>query len=228
MQLGIPNDEVYYKMLKWFNRNYPLEMHRFIASISPNQIECKKWLVDGLDDIQIPRNDKGKFNIEIVGGWFGFPLIDLLWDKYGDQIHEIHFFDVDPFAAKVFSVYLSMWDVNIKLNSSSLVHIKISTGDSGDYCKYTKKRRAHLVINTSCEHMPNMKEQREYYYESNNMVLALQSNNKTNEPDHINCVESCQELAEQAGCIIVDKDDKIMKSAGSEHWNRFMIYGKWK
>ena len=215
--------EIYYNTLKWFNRNYPLEMHRFIESISPNQIEGKNWLIEELDKVQIPRDEEGRFKIEIVGGWFGFPLIDLLYNKYGDEIRAIDFFDMDPFASKVFGVYLSTWWVDIQ-------DVKIFTNEMGDYFNYKEKRRAHLIINTSCEHMPDMKDMREYYFDPERTLLVLQSNNKTDEDDHINCVESEVELAEKNGIGFLNGGFRTMKSKEGKElnfWNRYMAMGKW-
>ena len=215
--------EIYYNMLKWFNRNYPLEMHRFIESISPNQIEGKNWLVEELDKVVIPRDEEGRFKIEIVGGWFGFPLIDLLYNKYGDEIRAIDFFDMDPFASKVFGVYLSTWWVDIQ-------DVKIFTNEMGDYFNYKEKRRAHLIINTSCEHMPDMKDMREYYFDPERTLLVLQSNNKTDEDDHINCVDSEIELAEKNGIGFLNGGFRTMKSKEGKElnfWNRYMAMGKW-
>jgi len=215
--------EIYYNMLKWFDRNYPLEMHRFIESISPNQIEGKNWLVEELDKVQIPRDEEGRFKIEIVGGWFGFPLIDLLYNKYGDEIRAIDFFDMDPFASKVFGVYLSTWWVDIQ-------DVKIFTNEMGDYFNYKEKRRAHLIINTSCEHMPDMKDMREYYFDPERTLLVLQSNNKTDEDDHINCVDSEIELAEKNGIGFLNGGFRTMKSKEGKElnfWNRYMAMGKW-
>jgi hypothetical protein len=215
--------EIYYNMLKWFNRNYPLEMHRFIESISPNQIEGKNWLVEELDKVVIPRDEEGRFKIEIVGGWFGFPLIDLLYNKYGDEIRAIDFFDMDPFASKVFGVYLSTWWVDIQ-------DVKIFTNEMGDYFNYKEKRRAHLIINTSCEHMPDMKDMRQYYFDPERTLLVLQSNNKTDEDDHINCVDSEIELAEKNGIGFLNGGFRTMKSKEGKElnfWNRYMAMGKW-
>ena len=115
MQLIERDNEIFYNMLKWFNKHAPDKMDRFIESISANQVEGKKWLVEELDKVQIPRDEEGKFKIEIVGGWFGFPLVDLLIEKYGDDIRGIDYFDPDPFASQVFSVYLSLWNQDLKM-----------------------------------------------------------------------------------------------------------------
>ena len=225
--------EIYYKMLKWFHKNHPEKMDRYIQSISPNQLEGKRWLIDSLDTVQIPRDEEGKFKVEVIGGWFGFPLIDMLIDKYGDDIREIDYFDPDPFAANVFMVYLSMWKKDMR-------NIKIFHSKEGDYFKYEKKRRAHLIINTSCEHMPNMNKMKEYYFDADRTLLALQSNNKTDEDDHTNCVEDSWQLAEQADVHVLMGDWKTMKTEtviyhpnGPDqkeltHWNRYMVLGKWK
>ena len=226
------DNEIYYKMLKWFHNNYPQHMDRYIQSISPNQLNGKRWLINSLDDVQIPRDEEGKFKIEIIGGWFGFPLIDMLINKYGDEIREIDYFDVDGFASHVFTVYLSMWKKDMR-------NIKIFSNEEGDYFKYEKKRRAHLIINTSCEHMSDMKLMKEYYFDADRTLLALQSNNKTNEDDHINCVNSTEELAAQADVHTILGDWKTMKTETVvyhpngpdekeiDYWNRYMVFGKW-
>ena len=225
---GLDN-EIYYNMLKWFNRNYPKQMDRFIESISYNQRIGKTWLIEELDKLEIPRDDDGKFKIEIVGGWFGFPLVDLLIEKYGDDIRGIDYFDPDPFASQVFSVYLSLWNQDLKMVRT----FSNGSGCEGDYFKYKEKRRAHLIINTSCEHMPDMKQSKKYYFDSDRTLLVLQSNNKTDEEDHINCVNSCEELGEQAECRILGGGHKSMKTReqhGSAwtYYNRFMVLGRWE
>ena len=54
MQLIERDNEIFFNMLKWFNKHAPDKMDRFIESISANQVEGKKWLVEELDKVQIP------------------------------------------------------------------------------------------------------------------------------------------------------------------------------
>ena len=206
----------YSKILKWFRYNCPNEMERLFDSLSPNQIICKQWLVDNLDKVKIPRDDNGKFNIEIIGGWYGYPLIDLLYHKYGDEINRIDIFEIDEFACRVINKYnciFKNWHVRVFHK---------------DYFTYQEKRRTHMIINTSCEHMWDMSTNKYCYELAERTLLVLQSNNKTDEPDHINCVNSCQELLEQNELKEIHGDWKRMNENTPDKYIRFMVMGKWK
>ena len=45
-------------------------------SLSPNQIESTLWLIEELEKVAIPYQQFE--NVEIIGSWYGWPLIDLL------------------------------------------------------------------------------------------------------------------------------------------------------
>lgn len=209
----------YAEMMKWLRHNHPNHMNRWMDSLHPNQIRCKEWLVlDGLSKVQIPRNGQGKFNVEIIGGWFGYPLIQLLVDDWSWlQINRIDIFDIDPWACRMVWKYGDIFGWNN--------HIRIF---NQDYFTYKEKRRTHLIINTSCEHMWNMDTMKEYYEEPERTLLALQSNDKTNEPDHINCVKTGQELAAQAGVKELYGGKMRFNEGTPDQYTRYMILGKWK
>ena len=62
-------------------------------------------------------------------------------------------------------------------------------------------------------------------------LVALQSNDKRDEPDHTNCVDSCKELLEKNSLrnILPNLGDrKVMKADEENYYNRFMVMGKWK
>lgn len=227
----------YSQMMKWFWNNYPSMFQRFLDSIHHNQLEGKKWLVDSLDNVQIPRDKDGKFKVEVIGGWFGFPLIDLLLSKYGDDVKHIDFYEPDKFCCKIFANYCHLYFDEVEVLPAEFLRVR--KGDNWimihifnmNYFNATVHRRVHLVINPSSEHMPSMTTMRQYYELPERTLLALQSNDKDDEPDHMNCVKSSQELAQQAGIrelfggtmklITRDKDNR------KQHFNRFMVFGKW-
>ena len=85
-----------------------------------------------------------------------------------------------------------------------------------------------MVINTSCEHMWDMSMMKECYESPERTLLVLQSNNKTNEPDHVNCVTSCQELIEKNELKEVFGDWKRINDGTPDKYIRYMVMGKWK
>src|SRR5210317_121161 len=101
----------YAEMMKWFRYNHPDKFDRWMDSLNPNQIKCKEWLVyDGLPKVKIPRDAQGKFRVEIIGGWYGFPLIQFLVDEWSWlQIREIDIFEIVEFACKVIWKYCELF-----------------------------------------------------------------------------------------------------------------------
>ena len=78
--------------------------------------------------------------------------------------------------------------------------------------------------------MPDLIGMKENYFDPERTLLVLQSNNKTDEDDHINCVENEQELAEKNGINLLYGGWRTMKSRDGKklsYWNRYMAMGKW-
>ena len=81
----------------------------------------------------------------------------------------------------------------------------------------------HVVINTSSEHMPNLSKILEVRKFKPETIFALQSNNMFHINDHINCVESEDELLEKSGIKrLIYKGSLDMPN----RYKRFMVIGK--
>jgi len=80
-----------------------------------------------------------------------------------------------------------------------------------------------LVINTSCEHMFPMKKFRELNGGNSNPIYVLQSSNDRQYDDHINCVDSADELADQAEIVDVMYSGEMKLSNGM---TRYMVIGR--
>lgn len=199
----------YSKVLKWVNTHEKPYLDRWIESVSPNQIESKLWLTESLIKCRIPKNNEGKINVEIVGGWFGFPLIEYLY-KSAPFINKINLYDLDPIACRVARKYVDVFNYPFEI----MIHER-------DYFTQTDERRAHVVINTSSEHMPSIEPLKQYLISADNSLMVLQSNNMFDEPDHSNCVNSVEELIE------LSKLSKVMVSDSLPlgKYNRFMVMG---
>ena len=74
--------------------------------------------------------------------------------------------------------------------------------------------------------MQDMKNEKYKYFEPERTLLVLQSNNKTDEEDHINCVEGEEELAKKNGIRMLGGGWKTMKSKLEEGESRQNIRDK--
>jgi len=168
----------YAKVLKWIRDNHPDKLDRWMESVSPNQIISKEWLIEKLCDNP---NLYKPLKVEIIGSWFGWPLVDLLEQNF--DIRRIRLYDIDPFACKVARKYIEVFDYDIDIQTFEMSYWEHEQGEIG----------CELIINTSAEHMKETLAILPHNYYSK-PVIAVQSNNKTDEPDHINCVPNQYDL----------------------------------
>ena len=195
-------------------RYYPHQMKRTLDASIPSQLESKLWVVDELKKIE-DRFDLQP-NIALIGGWFANYLTPLLIDNLNACKVVNHEIDND---AK---------DISYKYNKRYK--------DTGQYQCLIKDAMMKeldeifdIVINTSCEHMFPMKrfvkmnkQTLPFNGEQNSPLYVLQSTNNDQYDDHINCVSSPEELAEQAG-IVPEYMGSLTLSSGMK---RFMVIGR--
>lgn len=197
-------DERYSESLGWFYRRYPDKINDYIQSISPKQLWCKKWLIRKL--IEVPRDFE---NIHLYGGWFGYPIIDYLDKTY--KIKSLLNIDFDRTATRTCNRFSKFYFTHNYVNSLYANVLEVS----GNF------KNIDLVINTSCEHMPDLPKLIENKSYSRSCVFAIQSNNLFEIDDHTNCVNSKEELIEKSGL------NKILFSGSQnmETYSRFMVIG---
>lgn len=143
---------------------------------STGQLKSKLWLIDELMNTGF---NTGIDSVVIAGAWYG--SLGVLLSKQLNQGTEITLLDIDP-RCEAFMQH-AFWQ---------LPFIKPITGDMYSY-KYVQD----LVINTSCEHIPDLTKWLSSCIKDDTLV-ALQSNNNTGIDGHINCVQSVKEFEEQA------------------------------
>ena len=81
------------------------------------------------------------------------------------------------------------------------------------------KRRPDLVINTSCEHIADLRGWLDLLPVG--MPVVLQSNDYFSDPEHINCVRSLEEFEIQANLSKV----AFHGTLGMTKYSRFMLIG---
>lgn len=194
------NQLPYHKVQNWITNNQIEKLESFHDSLSHGQVSSKIWLVQNLPKID-------DMYIEIVGGWFGCPLIDLLNSKL--KIKKIDFYEIDESCKKILTQYLQHFNFNFEVSIF------------GDFFERKELRRRDLIINTSSEHMPDIVKMKQYF--KGNPILAIQSNNYFELKEHTNCVYDIEEL------ILKNKIRNIFYKGNKEFekYTRFMTIGQW-
>ena len=178
-----------------------------------SQLQSKLWLVSEIINLGI--------NVErvaLLGGWYANFIVPLLIDELG--VSFIHNFEIDQ-DVKQLSYKFNKRYKDEKKYKCYIVDVMFSP-----IWQYMKQGESgfDLVINTSCEHMFPMKR----FCDLNrgflgNPIYVLQSTDDDQYDDHINCVSSPDELAEQANFVdVLYSGTKILDNG----MNRFMVIGK--
>lgn len=200
--IGVINP-YYWKMLDFcIRKNY--DVAQIIRSISPNQLECKSWLVDELQNLPV-----GFKNVQLFGGWNGYPLIDMLLQNF--DIKFILNIDMDKQAKKICYGYRYHFQ-----------HEKIVDVQNDDVLNITGDfPNVDLVINTSAEHMPDLPILIKNKQYRQKCIFVLQSNNMFHLDEHTNCVNSVDELEEKSNLRhIFYKGTKVF-----DNYERYMVIG---
>ena len=165
-----------------------------LDSFSHNQIAAKTALLNAVDDLKILDKDS---TVVMWAGWYGSILIPRLANK----VKKIVNIDLDNQTTKVSKKLFN--------NYENVDYI------CDDIFKTYRDAylNTNLIINTSCEHMPPMKDWKWFGAGAlsndqdtsifrtpklpDNCYVAFQSNNMFDIEGHVNCVNSLQEFKDQ-------------------------------
>lgn len=198
----------------------------YMASMSPNQVASKQWLVDELYACYMNRSqlfdspDLLINDAEIIGSWYGWPLVGMLEQHKRIQIN-----------------HYTMWDIDKNARINCLKYAKLSkmtdrvTVISKDYWNHARTgSAAELIINTSSEHMEHTFDKMLEYgnpFYVNKPIVVIQCNNMSHLEEHIACVNSLDELVDRHKL-------SELYYAGEQDWvdlsgktfTRYMIIGR--
>jgi hypothetical protein len=166
------------------------------------QVACKMWARDRLLASQGGRYGR----IAIVGGWYGVLAAMLLEDERFD-IAAIDSIDIDPSVAAVAET----------LNGDADGRFRAVTADM--YALDYAGLGADLVVNTSCEHIADLRGWLDRLPRGTNVLL--QSNDYFSEPSHINCVETVEAFERLAGLAELTFSGALPQ----KKYTRFMLIG---
>ena len=174
-----------------------------LDSFSPNQFKSKERLIKHIRDQLILKTNS---EIVIFGGWYGSILIPAF-----KEVKRITLIDKDK-------------DVISIAKNRLFNHYKNVDFICDDVFKWapdsSRIKKTDLIINTSCEHMPPMKE----LELDTNAYFAYQSNNMLSIEGHINCTYDLndfkRQLPDNAKVLI---EDEIKDDRGT----RFLLVGQY-
>lgn len=178
------------------------DRYRTLESFWKGQVHSKVWLIEKLKEHANTETNE----IVIHGGWNGV-LSSLLFNSEID-VEKITSIDIDP----------ECQEIAYTINKRQEIHGKF-TALTEDMCKH--KYQADIVINTSCEHITDRQINQWFDNIPDNALIVMQSNNYFDLDEHINCVNSANELAEKVNFSSYNTYEKEMPK-----YTRYMIIGR--
>lgn len=174
----------------------------FATSITPNQFNSKRWLIREL----AKHSDLFGSNprVMILGAWYGSFLIPMVREQFNPKSIIVN--DLNPEVLECGRV----------LHNDDICSYECF--DVEQSLDYLKKVSVDVLINTSCEHMFDM---RNVVTASSNTVYALQSCDNKNDPGHINTAATTEEFVKQTGITNVLYKGRLSLS----NKTRFMVIG---
>jgi hypothetical protein len=183
------------------------------AAFNKNQIASKMWLADALLESAGPEHG----NITILGGWFGALAAVLLHDRRF-SIGKITSVDIDP---RCEAIALSVNATHVRAGRFSARTADMFDLDYGPaIASAADPRFADLVINTSCEHLPDF--DRWYRRVPPGQRLVLQSNDYFACDQHVNCVPDLAAFEAQAPM----REVQFAGERRMKRYVRFMLIGR--
>jgi hypothetical protein len=178
-------------------------------SINESQLESKLWIIQELIELNV----KPK-KVAILAGWFAQYIVPLLYDNF-DSIEWIANYEIDR----------DVKDLSYKFNKKYFENEKYGVEIKNIMFDIMPKQwDTDTIINCACEHMYPMWKFRDLNkHVQENPLYILQSSNDDQHDDHINCVQSEDEL------IVQSKINHVMYSGSKVLANkstRFMVIGR--
>lgn len=169
-------------------------------AVSKGQLISKIWLLNNIADIDLSCT-------VVCGGWIGI-LSRLILEKYDNA--SVMSIDIDQFATK------TAQQLNTRFYYDRRFDARIVDMYKHKYDMHT------TIINTSCEHIPDITQWISLLPKNRNIVI--QSNNNDKLDGHINCANSIAHFINQSG--LNENNIKYAGSLETPMYTRFMIIAK--
>jgi len=193
----------------------PYVFKRVMDSMNQSQLESKLWIIQELIKLGV----KPK-RVAILAGWFAQYIVPLLYDNF-ESVEWVENFEIDQDVKRLsykFNKRLKE-DKKYQIIIKNVMFDKIQSAQHAGY-----NGSMDTIINCSCEHMYPMWKFRDLNKTvQKNSLYILQSSDDDQHDDHINCVQSEDELIDQAKIKhVMYSGSKILSNKST----RFMVIGR--
>ena len=185
----------------------PYLFKRVMDSMNQSQLESKLWIIQELIKLEI----KPK-RVAILAGWYAQYIVPLLYDNF-ESLEFVENYEIDQDVKRLSYKFNKKYkeEERYRVLIRNVMFDKIQSG-------------MDTIINCSCEHMyPMWKFKIINELILKNPLYILQSSDDDQHDDHINCVQSEDELIVQSGINhVIYSGSKILSNKST----RFMVIGR--
>ncbi|MDN5863349.1 MAG: hypothetical protein L0H19_07865 [Salinisphaera sp.] len=177
------------------------------AALNRNQMRGKKWLVDQL----VATLDPAPRRVLILGGWYGV-LAALLLNDERLAIEQVTSLDLNPECRPV--------ALSINRGAAAAGRFTAVTGDMLAFDYRGDVAPGTVIVNTSCEHLPDFPAW--YQCVPAGSPLVLQSNDYYSVAEHVNCVPDLPAFR----CQVMLSETWFSGGLPLKKCTRFMLIGR--
>ena len=196
----------------------PWAFTRLMDSFTSSQLEGKLWLGN-----EIQKLDVKPTNVALLAGWYAHYMTSILIESLG--ANTVTNFEIDEDAHYISFKFNRRYKDKGQFRSIRRnIMIQSLKGVENFDGEKTEDQTYDVIVNTSCEHMYPMWKFREINPQLEDSLYILQSTNQKEDcPDHINTIESAEELVDQARLLdVLFKGEKVLQNGHT----RFTVIGK--
>lgn len=190
----------------------------FRQSLEPNNMDATIWLVTKILDNLENCAKQDNLRILVLNSWLGIPIVPLLCENL--SVETLHLVDLDREAldiSKIFHKHYTQEEF-IKIHHHNL--------DIPFAFEQLNSLEVDIVISINTEQMYPLTE---LVTRNPFVMFACQNSNVIEEMYGINCVKSCEELAEQIGLDEIfyegTKKQTYYSWDGRKEFDRYMVMG---
>lgn len=173
------------------------------TAFNNKQIACKTWAREKL----LETAGSQYRLVWIMGGWYGV-LAAMLFDDQRFTIEAIESIDLDPAVAAVARTLVGETESRFRASTADMYRL--------DYAA----ARPDLVINTSCEHIADVRGWLDLL--PPRTLVLLQSNDYFSEPSHVSCMPSLAAFCDAARLGELAYAGELPQ----KKYTRFMLIGR--